>query len=124
VTCEEPETESKEPSTADAVPPPDLQTLWNSNCGLLPKVVKVSTGRRRAWGTRFRDNPDLTYWEAVIQRLAKSDFCNGARGWVADVDFLLRPDTHLKTIEGKYDNRTVYVAPTLVERPAQVLNFD
>ena len=46
-------------------------------------------------------------WTAVIQRIQASDFCSGAgnTGWVATFDWLLKPDTATKVLEGKYDNR-------------------
>lgn len=40
-------------------------------------------------------------------RISTSDFCRGKneRGWVATFDWLLQPDTAIKVLEGKYDNR-------------------
>jgi hypothetical protein len=48
----------------------------------------------------------------AIDRIVVSDFCNGKgeRGWEADIDFLLRPDTITKILEGKYDNQTTTFA--------------
>ena len=42
-----------------------------------------------------------------MRRIVLSDFCNGKndRGWKANFDFLLRPNTHIKAMEGAYDNR-------------------
>lgn len=93
-----------------APPPPPLARLWNEHRGKLPKVLrpdKLSTSRQRAAAARWRENPNEDYWRTVITRLAASDFCNGRndRSWVADFGFLLRPETHEKVMEGKYDNR-------------------
>jgi len=42
----------------------------------------------------------------ALQRVAKSPFCRGQseRGWRADIDWMLRPDTLTKITEGKYDD--------------------
>jgi hypothetical protein len=80
---------------------------WNGYCGTLPKAQKLSEKRKRQIRSLLKENEDLTYWETVIKRLASSDFCTGKndRGWTANIDFLLRPDTHLKIMEGQYDNK-------------------
>lgn len=87
----------------------DLLELWNESCGGLPKA-KLSQKRKDHVKTRIAENPHKDYWEEVIKRIAKSDFCNNksqsSKGWVADFDWLIKPDTHLKVIEGKYDNRS------------------
>ena len=105
---EEGESENDLSAPADPpprVPSPDLLDLWNSNCGKLSKATAMSKKRVRSWSLRWGDFPDRGHWEAAIRRLAASPFCNGAndRGWKADLDFLLQPDTHLKALEGKYD---------------------
>lgn len=88
-------------------PTKDFLEVYNSSCGDLPKAKALSKGRLKHLTERLKENPDLDYWRGVIERIAASDFCNGKndRGWKADIDFLLRPDTHVKVIEGKYDNR-------------------
>jgi len=45
------------------------------------------------------------HWRACIERIGKSKFCTGIneRGWVADVDWFLKPDTVAKIVEGAYD---------------------
>ena len=50
----------------------------------------------------------LVEWSAIIDRVAASDFCNGripGREWVANFDWLVRPETAIKVMEGMYDNR-------------------
>jgi hypothetical protein len=41
-----------------------------------------------------------------VKRIASSAFCTGTndRGWRATPDWLLRPDTAAKVLEGKYDD--------------------
>ena len=99
---EEKRREEKNTDTAAA-----LFNLWNKNCGKLPRVKELTEKRIKLIRSRLKEEPDLNTWSFVIGKLAKSDFCNGkgSTGWVADFDFLLKPDTRTKTIEGKYDNR-------------------
>lgn len=104
--------EEKEESSCLAARPPfgptELQRDWNevTSADGLRTCRELSKARRVAATARIRDHPDEPYWAGVILRIAKSDFCRGEndRGWKADFDFLVRRDTHLKVLEGKYDN--------------------
>lgn len=92
---------------------PLLIEIWNRESGALPKAKGSSPKRTAAAKARFTEHPDEGYWVTVVQKIAASDFCRGVSetGWIAGVDFLLKPDTHLKVMEGKYDNRTGPVKP-------------
>lgn len=81
--------------------------LWNENRGGMPEVKALSTKRKKSCIARLKDNPSQAYWHEVITRMANSNFCCGEnnQGWKADFDFLLKPDTHIKVLEGKYDNK-------------------
>jgi hypothetical protein len=87
---------------------PALAVIWNDHREALPEVQGCSGKRLESANTRWQEKPDIPYWQEIVRRVAKSDFCNGknARGWRADFDFLVRPDTQHKVLEGKYDNRT------------------
>ncbi len=82
-----------------------LQKLWNENCGELPKSTSLSASRIVSCKARWRENALEGYWREVIIRVARSPFCNGTndRGWRATFDWVLKPDTHIKITEGKYD---------------------
>lgn len=92
--------------------PKELAQIWNELSS--PKQPKVdlkrfSSGSKR-WESaiaRLKKDPDPEYWRSVITRLAASDFCNGesSSGWIANFDFLVSRDGHLKIMEGRYDNR-------------------
>lgn len=92
-------------TAAPSPPLPRLATIWNAHCGHLSKVVRTNPSRDRRSDARMRELPDEE-WVSVIQRIAKSKFCNGDndRGWRATYDWLLQPDTVLKVMEGKYDH--------------------
>lgn len=83
-----------------------LICLWNEHCGKLAKVRRSNASRDRKCDVLFK-NLSLEEWREVVLKIAASDFCCGKndRGWVASFDFLLKPDTALKVLEGKYDNR-------------------
>lgn len=100
---------------SDFSKPQELQKLWNELKSPAQPVWREMTDKRRTNAKQRLQEKTLADWRAVIERIASSDFCNGQndRGWVADVEFLLRPDTATKVLEGKYDNRT----PTARHKP-------
>jgi hypothetical protein len=71
---------------------------------------------------RLAEESDLSKWREVVQRIARSKFCQGEndRGWIADFDFLVRAETFAKVLEGKYDDRK----PKLVEEPPKKSQLD
>lgn len=84
----------------------DLVNAWNSFPSL-PKVQKISSDRKRHATVRLRDPFFVQNFAEAIRRISVSSFClgGGPQRWVANFDFLLQPDTVLKVMEGKYDNR-------------------
>jgi hypothetical protein len=103
--------------SANAEPPHKnrLIEIWNQNCGALAKVKKSNASRDRKSKARFGELSESD-WIEVVQRIAASDFCNGQndRGWRASFDFLLRPDTALKVLEGQYANKKLKVVNQFV----------
>lgn len=68
----------------------------------------MSSKRTKTAVERWKEKPDINYWESVAHKLAESDFCNGQndRGWKANFEFFLRPETHLKALEGQYEGKS------------------
>ena len=93
---------------APAEPPlHPLAEVWNNNCGTLGKVREVGKERLRHIAERMRECPSLDTWTNVVKKISASDFCNGrveGKKWKATFDFLLRPKTRVKALEGAYDN--------------------
>ena len=88
----------------------DLQRLWNelAEPAGLPLWKETGTGRMRSAKSRLRERPSMPEWRRIIERIATSTFCRGESGrgeWRASPDWLLRPDTAAKVLEGKYDDR-------------------
>lgn len=86
--------------------PQQLAEIWNSHCGDLPRCKGIGVKRRAAMMRRIKEHPDPLVWLDAIKRIAASDFCRGDnnRGWRANIDFLLQPDTLLKVQEGSYQS--------------------
>jgi hypothetical protein len=101
----------------------DLVKLWNGTCKSLSKVDRLTDKRKVHSTQRIKDNPDPSYWMQVAERIEASDFCRNAapssKGWKADFDWFIKPDTHIRVMEGKYDNRDGSKGLTLGERLAK-----
>lgn len=84
-----------------------LVEIWNQECGTLPKVRILSNQRGRKAKAAWSRHPSEEFWIQVIARIRASPFCTGSsdRGWVANFDFLVKPDTPARVLEGVYDRR-------------------
>lgn len=87
--------------------PDALMSAWNHLTEPpIPQCREVTRARRVHAKARLseRQMPD---WHQIISRIQSSGFCRGEndRGWVATFDWLLKPDTAVKVLEGKYDDR-------------------
>ncbi len=86
----------------------DIFSAWNAmaaRSGLQP-IIKLSDKRSKALKARLADH-GLSEILRAIDQIPKSRFLLGAndRGWKADFNFLIKPDSILKILEGKYDDR-------------------
>jgi hypothetical protein len=106
----------------------DLRALWNAEkAPEMPEWRKSSDKRAKAARARLKERPDMGEWREVVQRLAKSDFARGlvpgrdGRKWLAGPEFLLRPDSADKVLEGTYDNRGGQVRASAPEEQCRVL---
>lgn len=85
----------------------DLKEFFDgwSQCGLT-ECRKLTTNRKKALKSRLADPDWRSSWREALDRAAKSSFCRGQndRGWKADVDWFLKPDSVVKLLEGKYDD--------------------
>lgn len=85
--------------------PPEAE-LWNRLCGALPRVESWTAERQKHLAARRRDPFWVAKLPEAVPRIAASDFCNGRsdRGWRANFDWILRPNTVAKVMEGVYEN--------------------
>lgn len=95
------------PATASGLLPP-LVEIWNQNSAGLAKVKECRNTRLKHVNARWGERPDPDFWTAIVLRIAQSPFCCGDndRKWRADFDWLVKPETAGKVLEGKYDART------------------
>lgn len=95
------------PSKEKLNPPfEDLLSKWNAIDGMA-RCLKATDNRLRAYRARMADDDWAANLNEALAKVAESAFCRGVndRGWRADIDWLLKPDTLTKILEGKYDDR-------------------
>lgn len=103
------------PTRRRAPDPRVLVEIWNANKAPNQPAVELKafthgSPRWRKAQARLGANPPA-YWEEVVKRIAASSFCrgevdsrDGRKPWVAGFDFLVKPETHVKVLEGRYDD--------------------
>lgn len=94
--------------------PEALVELWNELAGkLLTPCRKLTDKRRRAARARLREFPDRADWVRFIQHTTSSPWHTGhnSSGWKANFDWLIKPESIVKFLEGRFNN-----APT---KPAE-----
>ncbi|WP_373651618.1 hypothetical protein [Schlesneria sp. DSM 10557] len=89
------------PQGGEASTSPEVQDLvdeWNATDGVV-QCRSLTDKRRKLIITRTRD-PSWD-WRAALRKFPLRCFADG--GWRPDLDWLLRPDSVLSILEGKYD---------------------
>lgn len=87
----------------DAGASQEVVDLWNS-ITILPSVRAVTTKRKTAIASRLKDGFFRDNWKSAMIQIPQQPFLLGEnnRGWKADFDWFLQPDTVAKITEGKY----------------------
>lgn len=83
-----------------------LALIWNLYRGSdLPEVKKCGPERMRNGDRLWKEEPSEQYWIEVVKRVSVSPLATGkgTSGWVMDFDFFLKPETHTRILEGKYE---------------------
>ena len=89
--------------------PHPLVSIWNQNCGKLPKVRKCDDRRLANANKALQEEPDLEFWVTAARNMAASTWCNGGpdrKEWIADFDFFIRPGKANKAVEGSYNRNS------------------
>lgn len=103
------EEEKRESDKSDA--PADHESVGESVLGewnrLMGQTCRWTAKRQKAFRERWKSQLWRDSWRDAIARAAASEFCRGVndRGWLADFEWFLKPDTVTKLLEGKYDDR-------------------
>ena len=85
----------------DACPLIDLYNSLVSN-SVLPRCIKISRKRKDLATLRWKENNSPAYWTELIKYIIASEFHTGGadgRGWVANIDWLLRAGKHIELFE-------------------------
>ena len=100
------DTESDTDTEKTSIPYQKISDLWNEYATEIPKVTyPLSKGRKDKVKTRWKEHPDLEYWESVFKKVQETPFCCGDndRGWKVSFDWIFTNDeNYLKVMEGKY----------------------
>lgn len=89
--------------------PAMMTKIWNEECGVITSARAPNLTRRsnciRRWREDFGSDPGQ--WRAYCRQIAASPFLRGesARGWRADLDWVLKPENLSHILEGRYDDR-------------------
>lgn len=79
----------------------------DANNSVIPHIKAITERRKKMIQARIREHGKNSLAE-VVRLMASSDYLNGKndRGWVADIDWMLKPNNYIKIIEGNYqDNK-------------------
>ncbi len=87
--------------------PKELAELWREIFAPEKPAPRFKAGGERWKSAKARtaEEPSPEYWRQVITKISQTPFCRGKndRSWIADFDFLVRQESHIKVMEGKYD---------------------
>lgn len=83
----------------------EFLSYFNQNRGNMPQVIQISGAREEAL-KRILSLYTKKELFTVLKKSFASDFMQGkTTSWVADLNWILRPDRFLEILEGKYDNK-------------------
>jgi hypothetical protein len=68
----------------------------------LPTVRKLTPKRTKTLKARLRDPDWRASWAEALAEIPKSSFLTGEKGWRANFNWFLRPDTVTRILEGDY----------------------
>lgn len=94
----------------DETPYKEIKKLYNEICVGLPKATKLSQPRKRRIHARWKEKPDIKWWERFFKRVQNSDFLTGRSmsqkyNFKASFDWVMKQSNFIKINEGQYDNR-------------------
>ena len=87
----------------------NLVEVWNIQAAVLqlPTVRVVTAKRKAVIAQRLREDFFAENWEEALRKIGSIPWMlgQGEKGWKANLEFFLRPDTVVKIMEGQYDGR-------------------
>lgn len=87
--------------------PEDVIAFWNQ-FPTLTGVRDLTSKRRSHLKARLRERKFIENFEDAIEKASRTPFCigQGPQGWVANIDWFIKPDTLTMLLEGKYDKKS------------------
>lgn len=78
------------------------------------RVLRLNSHRQKLLRARLKDAGGLKGWAEAISNLHNSPFCKGQnnRGWMADFDFILKPESFSKLWSGRYTDPKLRKGPS------------
>lgn len=84
-----------------------IESQWNEAAKRLslPTIKSMTKKRKTTIRQQWKDPFWRENWSAAMTKITESDFLQGGndRGWRANIDWFLRPDTVSKVMEGAYN---------------------
>lgn len=79
----------------------------DANNSTIPHIKAITERRKKMIQARIREHGKNSLAE-VVRLMTSSDYLNGKndRGWVADIDWMLKPNNYIKIIEGNYQDKS------------------
>lgn len=104
-TAEEANQTQEQKNETSSTPYKEIVDLYHQICVSLPRVAKLSEKRKQLLRARWKEYPDLQFWQELFQRVETSDFLTGRKtDFRADFEWIIKPSNIIKIIEGRYDN--------------------
>jgi len=97
-------TKGEYPKTKDVIAP--IFEKWATMEGV-PRITMITESRKKLAHARMKEPFFRENWIAGMDAIRQSPFLTGKndRGWKADIDWFLRPDSLPKILEGKYETQ-------------------
>ena len=92
----------------------NFREAWNKLPEPIPKILRMGKARQRSVKARLNDKWWKEHYAEAINLIPSRPFLMGDKGWVANVDWFLRPESAAKILEGQY----VEAKPDDGENPA------
>jgi len=83
----------------------DFLSCWNEaakEAGFTP-ARSMTPKRKKALDARWKDKDWRESYLEAIEKLKASRFATGGKGWKANIEWFLRPDTATRILEGSFD---------------------
>jgi predicted phage replisome organizer len=91
----------------DSVPFEKIRQLFNEICVSYSSVINIEGQRRKAVAARWKTYKDLETFKTLFEKTESSSFLKGHndRNWMANFDWIMKPDNMAKVLEGLYDDK-------------------